>query len=108
MSNRKVFEDVSRKRLTTMKAIMRHRVGAYARANGYEIKTWVVPDAAESVWHITLVSKKGPKPKLDFVAKVKHDPSASRLAIELVRKPWFISPDKALAQVNSVYKASRS
>lgn len=108
MSTRKVFEDVSRKRLATMKAIMRHRVAAYARDHGYEIQKWVVPETSESVWHITLVSKKGLKPKLDFVAKVKLDPSANRLAIELIRKPWFITPDKALAQVNSVYKASRS
>ncbi len=107
MSGRKVLEDVSRKRLAAMKAIMRRRVGAYARDNGYEIETWVVPEAAESVWHITLVSSKGSKPKLDFVANVKHDPSANRLTIVLVRKPWFITPKQALAQVNSVYKASR-
>ncbi len=107
MSNKKVFENVSRKRFAAMKAIMHRRVSAYARQNGYEIQRWVVPEAAESVWHITLASKKGHKPKLDFVARVKHDSAANRLSLILIRKPWFITPDKALAQVNSVYRATR-
>lgn len=103
----KVFENVSRRRLAAMKAIMRQRVSQYARENGYAIHTWRVPEAADAVWHVVLTSKKG-KPKLDFMVRVQHDASAQRLTISLMRKPWFVSREKALAQVQSVYRASRA
>ena len=45
----KVFENVSRRRLAAMKAIMRQRVSQYARENGYAIRTWRVPEAADAV-----------------------------------------------------------
>jgi siderophore synthetase component len=105
--SRKVFDHVSRKRLAAMKAIMRRRISAYARENGYEIQTWHVPEAADSVWHVVLRSKKG-KPKLDFMARVQHDSTAQRLTIAMMRKPWFVTYESALAQLQSVYKATRS
>jgi len=105
--SKKVFDNVSRKRLATMKAIMRRRVSQYARQNGYEIQTWKVPEASDAVWHVVLKGKKG-KPKLDFMARVHHDASAQRLTISLMRKPWFVSNESALAQVQSVYRASRT
>jgi hypothetical protein len=42
------------------------------------------------------------------MARVQHDASAQRLTISLMRKPWFVSREKALAQVQSVYRASRA
>ncbi|MGI6434463.1 MAG: hypothetical protein ACOX0F_03775 [Syntrophomonadaceae bacterium] len=107
MSRSEVFENVSRKRLAGMKAIMRRRIASYARNNGYEIQTWIVPEGVESVWHITLKNRSGVKPKLDFMARVSHDLKNKRLTIELIRMPFFITRSSALAQVQSVYKASR-
>lgn len=91
-----------------MKAIMRRRVVAYARNNDYEIQTWTVPEGAEAVWHIALKNRNNLKPKLDFMARVSHNPKNKRLTVELTRKPFFITVNSALAQVQSVYKASRS
>lgn len=107
MSRSKVFENVTRKRMASMKAIMRRRVAAYARNNGYEIQTWTVPEEAESVWHITLKNRNSIKPKLDFMVRVSHDLKNKRLTMELIRMPFFITHSSALAQVQSVYKASR-
>lgn len=107
MSRSKTFENVSRRRLASMRAIMRSRIASYARNNGYYIHTWRVPEGAESVWRITLKSHRSLKSTLDFIARVSHDSSSRRLTIEMIRMPFFITRSKALAQVQKVYRASR-
>ncbi len=106
MSRKTVLEDVSKRRLLSMRAIMRRRIASYARNNGYEIQTWVTPLAAESLWRITLKKRGKVKTKLDFMARVSHDAKNKRLTIALLRMPVFIRHKQALAQVKSIYQAT--
>lgn len=107
MANSAVFQNISPKRIAAMKVIMRRRILAYARKNQYEISTWIVPATPRALWHIVLKSKKM-RPKLDFLARVNYDAGTQRLSIELLRKPSFVSYSSALAQLQSVYRASRA
>lgn len=107
MSRCEVFENVSQGRLNRMRAIMRRRIVSYARNNGYEIRTFAIPGGVDAVWHVTLKKRSGTKSNLDFKVRVSHDLKNRRLAVELIRMPFFIRRSNALAQVKSVYRASR-
>lgn len=108
MSISKTYDNVNRRRWACMKGLMRKRIEAFAKHNGYQISTWNTPDSSEAIWHIVLKSRNSLKPTMDFTARVSHNQKSQQVSVELIRMPGFISMEKAIAQLNSVYRSCKA
>jgi len=102
---RRIYENVTKRRLDCMRRQSRKMILDFASSNGYTVERLQLPEGDEGLWEVMLKGRP-PRPDIYGAVYVKRNPR-SQLIVEVRKIPPFIPLSWAIRKADEVYRGCR-